>query len=591
MNQAVSKIERRLPALAVSHGIGIGRIVFLHCEKRHFFRLDLDAGQTGAELGRFRSAIDISILQLRELAANHELDPNQPVSDIFGVHLLILESSLVEKIETVIQNQRVNAEWAIRTVSDQYLERQEAVSDLNFRDKYLDIEDVANRLLTALGGSSATAQTDSDAVIVARDLSPSAIMELASSKPAAIITEHGGWTSHASIIARELNLPMVSGVRNLEHCVLIDDRVIVDGINGEVILNPSDETIMQFRDLAVPDENLSSSDGRIANGAVTDDGTNIVIRANIDQPAAYAAARRNGAQGIGLFRSESLIRRPGAIPTENEQYAAYCQIADAAGEAGVNIRTFDVGIDQLGGYAHSVECNPSLGLRAIRLSLSDQTHFRTQLRAIHRASFDRKIDIILPMISGVNEVLRAKAIIDEARAHLAKEGIDTGAPKLGAMIETPSAVFTAHEIAEHVDFLCLGTNDLVQYLLAVDRDNDAVAEWYQTLHPAVIRAIGDVLSAAQNAGIPVTVCGEMAGSPFYIPVLLGLGARELSMNVNSIQPIRQLLSGISVSDAIALVENIKTLVTAETIESHLREYYIENWSSLFQPELLSLRHR
>ena len=309
----LGKPERRLPALAVSRGIGIGRIVFLHGEKRHFFRLDLDSVQLEAELERFRTALGESIRQLREFAANDKPDPNQPVSGIFGVHLLILESSLVEKIETVIKDQRVNAEWAIRTVSDQYLERQEAVSDLNFRDKYLDIEDVANRLLTVLSGSPATAQTDADAVIVARDLRPSVIMELAKSKPAALITEHGGWTSHASILAREFNLPMVSGVRNLEHFVLNDDRVIVDGINGEVILNPDDETLARFRRFSTPAANSNDPDRQTTNGGDLD-GTKIAIRANVDLPEAYAAAQNIGAEGIGLF-----VRNPLSVGPERSR--------------------------------------------------------------------------------------------------------------------------------------------------------------------------------------------------------------------------------------------------------------------------------
>ncbi len=588
---AHAKSEHRLPALVVSRGIGIGRIVFLHGEERRFFRLDLNAGEIEAELGRFRSALDTSILQLRELAVSSNADTNQPVSGIFGVHLLILESSFVEKIEAVIKSQRVNAEWAVRKVSDEFLEKQVAVSDLRFRDKSLDIGDVANRLLTALSGSPATTQTDPEAVIVARDLTPSLVMELAKNNPAAFITEYGGWTSHASIIAREFQLPMVSGVRNLEHFARTDDRVIVDGDNGEVILNPGDETIAKFRAPVGRDKDSSDLQHPASHGTVTLDGTRIVIRANIDRPESYAAAKNYGPQGIGLFRSESLIRSIGAIPSEDEQFAAYCKIAELAGGAGVNVRTFDLGVGQIAGSHTSAERNPSLGLRSMRLSLSEPVVFRTQIRALLRAAFYNRIDIILPMISGVSEILSAKAIIDEERANLSNAGIEIGTPKLGAMIETPSAVFTASEIAAYVDFLCLGTNDLVQYLLAVDRDNDAVADWYQTLHPAVLKAISEVLSTARNSGIPVTVCGEMAGSPFYVPVLLGLGARELSMNVNSIRPVRQLLSGISVSDCVALVDKVKTCITAKMIENHLREYYIQNWSSLFLPEMLSARHR
>jgi phosphoenolpyruvate-protein phosphotransferase (PTS system enzyme I) len=370
-----------------------------------------------------------------------------------------------------------------------------------------------------------------------------------------------------------------------------NDKVIVDGINGEVIINPVDSTIAEFTGFDFGEKNFGGSNGRTADGIFTLDGTAIMIRANIDHPETYPSAKDKGAKGIGLFRSESLIQRQGEVPDEDEQAAAYRRVAGAAGEHGVNIRTFDIEADQLGGDADSVERNPSLGLRSIRRSLAEPSQFRVQLRSLLRASVDGKIDIILPMVSGLTEIWRAKEIIEEVRNDLTKEGIDIGAPKIGAMIETPSAILTANEIAKNVDFLCLGTNDLVQYLLVVDRDNDAVADWYQTLHPAVLRAIREVLLAGQNARVPVTVCGEMAGSPFYVPVLIGLGARELSINVNSIVPVRQLLSGISINEAAALVETIETLGTAEAIETRLREYYLENWSSLFPSGLLSFRHR
>ncbi|MFN0279727.1 MAG: phosphoenolpyruvate--protein phosphotransferase [Pyrinomonadaceae bacterium] len=584
-----AKPEQRLPALAVSRGIGIGRIKFFQGERRRFFRLNLSAEQIEDELGRFKSALNKSILQLRELSSNGEASSGQPVSDIFGVHLLMLESSLVKKIEAVISAQRVNTEWAIRTVLDEYAQKQESVSDTQFKDKSLDIEDVANRLIAALTNAASATEMSADSVIVARDLTPSMILELVASTPAALITEQGGWTSHSSILAREFNLPMVSGVRDLEHRASMNDLVIVNGFNGEVILNPDDKTLLEFRTLNGLAK-VKGADFQLSNNIATLDGTEIVVRANVDQPAAYATARENGAQGIGLYRSESLMRQPGSVPSEDEQVAAYRQIADAVGEDGVNIRTFDVVGDQFAGNSR-VERNPSLGLRSIRLSLTELTHFRTQVRALLRASLDRKIDLILPMASGLGEILLAKEVIDEERQKLTENGLEIGTPKIGAMIETPSSVITANEIAKNVDFLCIGTNDLVQYLLAVDRDNDAVADWYQTLHPAVIKAIGDVLSASLDAGIRVIVCGEMAGSPFYVPVLIGLGARELSMNVNSIQPVRQLLSGISVNDTIALVEKIKTFHTADEIETCLREHYLKNWKDLFPTGLLNVRHR
>jgi phosphotransferase system enzyme I (PtsI) len=586
-----SKTERRLPALAVSRGIGIGRISFFHEERRRFYRLNLSRGQIDNELARFRAALAKSILQLRELSINNDNASEKAASDIFGVHLLMLESSIVKKIEMVIAARRVNAEWAIRTVLDEYLEKQNSVPNAQFRDKYLDIEDITDRLMRSLGTARVDTHENFDAVIVARELTPSMVMDLAKSKPSAIITEQGGWTSHSAILAREFGLPMVSGVRDLEHLAALDDKVIVDGISGEVILNPSETTIAEFSSLFSQNGNGAMIDGGNAHGTATLDGTSILIRANVDQPEAYSAAREKGAEGVGLFRSESLLRRPREVPGEHEQAAAYRRIADAACEHGVNIRTFDIGIERLGIGSGSVERNPSLGLRSIRLSLAHPAQFRIQIRALLRASLERKLDILLPMVSGLSEVLRAKEIIEEERIKLTKEAIGFGTPKIGAMIETPSAVLTVNEIAKNVDFLCVGTNDLVQYLLAVDRDNDAVAEWYQTLHPAVIRAVGEVIAAAQGADIPVTVCGEMAGSPFYVPVLLGLGARDLSMNVNSIQPVRQLIAGISISDTITLVKQISMLGTADEIENCLREYYLENWSSLFMSGLLSVRHR
>ena len=298
-----------------------------------------------------------------------------------------------------------------------------------------------------------------------------------------------------------------------------------------------------------------------------------------------------GSEGIGLFRSESLIGGPGNIPSEETQYEAYRQIADTAGESGVKIRTFDIGIDQLGDGGYSAERNPSLGLRSIRLSLTDTAYFRTQVRAILRAAHGKKIDIILPMISGVGEVIRSSAIIDEERERLSREGKSSGEVGIGAMIEVPSAVLTIKEIAANVDFVCLGTNDLVQYLLAVDRDNDAVADWYQTLHPAVITALSDVFHAADDANIPVIVCGEMAGSSFYIPLLIGLGARELSMNPHSIPQARRMVSGISVSESEKLAANVSGCSSAEASERVLREYYLENWFHLFPSGLLNTKHR
>lgn len=588
-DQALETAERHIPAIALSRGIGIGRIAFLDGEREQYVRIDLEPGQADKEILRFKTAVAASIQEIAELAADGDTEEHRSVSGIFGVHLLILkESSFVENIETVIREQNVNAEWAIKIVSNRYLKRQDAIADERFREKYLDIADVAARLHTSLNGSQPISQsTAADAVIAVRELRPSTIIEIAKSRPAAVITERGGWTSHASILAREFALPMVAGVHDLERLFSHDDLVIVDGISGQVIIHPSTDTIDKFRSAGVNTAANGREPKERHNRTTTRDGTEIIIRANVDLPDPYITGRLLGAQGIGLYRSESLITKPGVIPTEEQQVAAYKQIADVAGDSGVRIRTFDIGPEIIDYSGISSERNPSLGLRAIRLSLSNPGYFQTQIRAILRAAAGRKIDIVLPMISGVSEIVRSRKIIDTESNRLQNDGIPMGDPKIGAMIEVPSAVFTANEIAKNVDFLCLGTNDLVQYLLAVDRDNDAVADWYQTLHPAVIRAIRDVISEAENAGIPIAVCGEMAGSQFYVPLLIGLGARELSVYTNVVDQIRRLTSGITIQETVGLVNSISKLKTAEQIEKALREHYLQHWSSLFTPGFLA----
>ena len=579
--------EVRIPATAVSRGIGIGRAVFLKGDSPVPTKHDISPSEVDGEIERLQRAVQHSLDEIIELSSAPTPDS---AADIFGVHSLILESSsLIPDVETQIRSNLVNAEWAIRTVSHEYSTRQRSATDQHISDKYLDVIDVADRLLSALGGAIGSDDREPDSILIVKELMPSRLMELAKNAPKAIISEHGGWTSHSSILARELKLPVVTGVRNIERLIADGDAVIVDGINGEVIVRPSETTFTHFSAIT----NVAVAQREVFSGqddkTITKDGVEIVIRVNTDDPNIYQQAKEYGAMGVGLYRSEAIFDRTGSFPSEDEQFVAYTQIAAATGDAGVRIRTFDVGVGQLSGDAKVIERNPSLGLRSIRLSLTDQSYFRTQIRALLRASHGNKIDIVLPMISGVDEIFRLRAIIDEERTKLTAAGISIGDPLLGAMIEVPSAVVTSNEIAENVDFLCLGTNDLVQYLLAVDRDNEAVADWYQTLHPAVIRSIREVIDAANNVNIPLNICGEVAGSPFYTPLLVGLGARELSMNVNSIPNIRRLISGITFSDAAQLVDSISPCVTAGEIEDRLRSYYLSNWNELFPPGLLSAK--
>ena len=593
-NNPEHRPEKRISALAVSHGIAIGPAVFWRGEKPRPLRLVLDESQIESETARLRNAGVETIRQIKELALSNGTSPSQPVSNILDVHLSIIEeSSFIEKVETVIRLQKVNAEWALAHVSAEYIQRQANAAGGNFSEKSLDIADVAERILKALVGSyPARRSIYEGAVIIASELRPSTVVELAKNNPAALVTDRAGWTSHTSILARELKLPMVSGVRNLSQIFVPGVTVIVNAVEGEIFVDPTPETIDNYVKPASDAPISIRPVDPTRPDLITLDGSQITIRANVDSIKIYKHAHDLGARGIGLYRSESLIREPDLPPSEDDQLSAYIELAEAAGEDGVKIRTFDVeSTGESGGASGHEERNPALGLRSIRLSLINEERFRTQLRAILRAAFGRKVDIVFPMISGVGEVKQAKEIISEEFEKLKRSGTETGEPKIGAMIEVPSAVLTINDIARSVDFLCLGTNDLVQYLLAVDRDNDSVADWYQTLHPAVIQTISHVLAAAAIAHIPVTVCGEMAGSPFYVPLLLGLGARELSMNVNSIPRVRRLISGISIHDCVGLVDAVKTHETASETEEYLRRYYRKNWSELFPPGLLESRHR
>ena len=578
--------EIKLKARAVARGAAIGKIVCLHGRKRQFYRLNIEDSQIERELRRFRASVRLAKRQLKKISTAAVKDSK---SNIFEAHLLILEDkSLHEKIEKNIQSQKVNAEWAVKIVTDGYIATYKAIEDEHLREKYIDLEDVADRILAALGGGgNSTLRLESDSIIVAREVKPSTLIELTESNPKALITEQGGWTSHTFILAREINLPAVTGIKGILRRVKTGDEVIVDGFNGQIIIHPSAESTEKYKLAAAQFEEKSHLEAESASEKLkTLDGVEIIIRANLDLPQGYANARRSGARGIGLYRSEFLFNQYKGFPTEQEQITAYQKIAKIAGEDGVRIRTFDVSVEQLTEENSTKEINPALGLRGIRLMTAHRTEFRTQVRALLQASFGNKIDIVLPMISDISEIYEAKELFEKEKNYLRRRKINFGAPRFGAMIEVPSAVLTADEIAREVDFFCLGTNDLVQYLLAVDRDNEAVADWFRSLHPAVLRAIKTVIRAAEQNNISAVVCGEMAGSPVYVPILIGLGATELSMNVNSMARVRRTISHIAYEEAKECADNLLKMARADAAEEYVRESFLKNWSHLFSPEIL-----
>ncbi len=573
--------ELTLSGMAVSRGLSVGTVLCLHGRKRQFYRREIAGSDVAREADRFREAVEAAKAQLTDIS-NDAAESQMNRVKIFETHRLFLEDrSLLSQIESMIGDQRVNAEWAVKSVIDKYVSRYKSLSDKHLQEKYIDLEDVGERLLSALGSEEQSYSLAKDTIIVARELNPSTLIELSKKKPLAVVTENGGWTSHTFILARELELPAVTGIRQLLRMVESGDRMVVDGYHGTVILRPADETESKVR------EAIELAESELADLEITEapnrletlDGIPVIIRANLDISRDYSAAVSLGAKGIGLYRSEFLFNRNRGFPSEEEQVEIYTQIAAEANSAGIRIRTFDLSIGQIAGGAGR-EKNPALGLRGIRFSFRLEPEFRKQIRALLRAAAEGNLSIVLPMIADAEDVRWAKHLIDEEKAALERDSLRHGDPPVGVMIEVPSAVFTIDRILEISDFLNIGTNDLVQYLLAVDRDNEEVADWFRTSHSSVLESLRIVIAAAERAGKSTLICGEMAGSPLYIPILLGLGAREFSMNVNSIRRVRRLVSKIAVEECRAVLAEIEELPDGPDRDKGIHRIYKNKWSDL-----------
>ena len=586
--------QLRCKGLGVSDGLVIGRVLRLQDGTREVYRAQIAEADVERERRRFRAAVRLSRRQLEAIKDRAEKELGRGHAYIFDAHLLFLEDAkLTRDVEDYIVKQRSNAEWAAKVVGDRLLSIYTQINDEYLRERGSDIEDVIQRLLANLTGEGPNyPNLSEDAVIVARDLLPSTIAELDLNHVKAIATDTGGWTSHMAIIARGLGLTAVVGLRDFYGRTRTGDQIIVDARRGEVILHPAAATIEQYErarapfTAGAPRDTAATSSAAVESGPVTTrDGVSVALRANVELPNEFQAVRNFGACGVGLFRSEFLLSRPGLMTSEEDQYQAYKALAEAAGTDGAVVRLFDVG-GEVGSEVKERERNPALGLRAVRFNLRNQQVMRTQVRAILRAAAAGRLSLVIPMIADVADVRLSQQVISEELENLESAGTPFAKVSIGAMIEVPSAVLTAEKIASEVDFFELGTNDLVQYTLAVDRGNDKVSDWFRTLHPAVLYGIKRTLEAAGAAGIPVIVCGEMASTPAYAVLLVGMGAIDLSMTPAMIPRVRAALSQIDTGEARKVAAKCLDSATADEVEEIVRNEFRTRWPDLFPPRTL-----
>ncbi len=566
-----------LKGIGASPGVGVGHAFILDRKRVRTPKLRLADAEVEPERMRMRTALELSDRQLAELKDQITRSEGHDHALILEAHRLMLhDPMLVDEVDKLIIEDRINAEWAVRRVARKLKHLFDNIPDEYFRERRSDVDYVADRVVRNLMGQVVDEEVEipAEAIVVAHDLSPAdAAMMARSGRVAGFITDLGGQTSHTAIVARARETPAVVGAGKASEQISPGDLVALDGSSGVILVNPTPDQLALFREaqrVQQASEQLALRTKDLP--ATSADGYRIRLNGNMEFLEEIPSLLSHGAEGIGLYRTEFMFLDRKTVPSEEEHYRAYKQVLEAMGGRPVTIRTLDLGGDKVPSKVkHEKEPNPAMGLRAIRYCLAHRELFRAQLRALLRASAHGNLRLMFPLICGMSELREARAELEHCRTELSRAGVPLGKRfPVGIMVETPSAALIADRLAQEADFFSIGTNDLIQYTLAIDRQNRDVAYLYKPLHLSVLRSIQNIVGAAKSAGIPVSMCGEMAGDPIYSLVLLALGFDELSMTTGQIPVVKNILRSASRAEAVTLLNSAMELTTAEEIERYIR---------------------
>ena len=571
MSSETIPAETRFQGVGVSPGIARASIFVVRDDDEEIVRESIARDQIAREIGRFETALIQTRAQILEMQQQIAEAIGAKDAGIFDAHLLVIEDrTLIDEVLRKLETDPCNVEFVFQEVATHYSETLSKIDDPYLRERALDIQDVTKRVIRNLQGKApkdflALKETH---ILLAHNLTPSDTAMMNRERVLGFATDIGSRTSHTAIMARSLGIPAVVGLHNATEKLETGQEVLLDGYNGLLIFNPTPETLWHYGELKHRQELVTEQlSGLRETKSTTADGRHIVLSANIELPSEIDAVASNGAEGVGLYRTELLYLHRPTLPSEEEQYETYRKVAEGVAPHPLIIRTFDLGGDKIAsGMNADSEENPFMGLRAIRFCLENEDIFKAQLRAILRANTVGNIKIMFPMISGVMELRRALEVVKECKTELSAEGIPCAEKtEVGAMIEIPSAALCAHALAREVDFFSIGTNDLIQYAVAVDRVNERIAHLYEPTHPAVLRLLSMVAEAAHAANIWVGVCGEMAGDLTMVPLLIGLGMDELSVSASLVPRVKRAVQTLSVAECEQLVREALELETPSEI--------------------------